>query len=162
MPTTCTSAHRCPLLAADGARHSTEAHVRSRVQSNSLSCGWPISPARRRRLCASSAAAQSSRLCSVHPLAPASAAARKCAARNARLSFRVPGGGSSLRMRFSASDSGVPGISGAMSHPASLERSSLTADTYPPMVSARNVAPVLLRCREPHCRMNSAKSASVS
>eukprot|EP00965_Chrysotila_dentata_P146508 4837141-Pleurochrysis_carterae.AAC.1 len=30
------------------------------------------------------------------------------------------------------------------------------------MVSARSVAPVLLRCREPHCRMNSAKSASVS
>eukprot|EP00965_Chrysotila_dentata_P179306 5920938-Pleurochrysis_carterae.AAC.1 len=61
------------------------------------------------------------RLCSVSPLAPAAAAARKCAARNARLSLRDPGGGSCCRMRFSFCASGPPGTSGAMSHPASRD-----------------------------------------
>eukprot|EP00965_Chrysotila_dentata_P119451 3948985-Pleurochrysis_carterae.AAC.1 len=48
------------------------------------------------------------RLCSVPPRAPAAAAALKGAARNARLSFRAPVGGSSWRMRFSACASGTP------------------------------------------------------
>eukprot|EP00965_Chrysotila_dentata_P180995 5974760-Pleurochrysis_carterae.AAC.1 len=69
------------------------------------------------------------RLCSVSPLAPAASAARKCAARKARLSFRVPAGGSSWRMRFRVCASGPPGISGAMSQPASRDLSSFTADT---------------------------------
>eukprot|EP00965_Chrysotila_dentata_P221832 6192608-Pleurochrysis_carterae.AAC.1 len=69
------------------------------------------------------------RSCSVLPRAPAAAAARKCAARKARLSLRVPAGGSSCRIRLSASDSGPPGTSGATSQPASRERSSRTAET---------------------------------
>eukprot|EP00965_Chrysotila_dentata_P147125 4858172-Pleurochrysis_carterae.AAC.1 len=101
------------------------------------------------------------RLCSVSPLAPAAAAARKCAARKARLSLRVSEGGSCCRMCFSVCASGPPGTSGAMSHPASRDRSSFTADTYPQMVSARIASPVLPRSRDPHCRMNSAKSTNV-
>eukprot|EP00965_Chrysotila_dentata_P129708 4288295-Pleurochrysis_carterae.AAC.1 len=92
---TCTSAHSCPSLIADGCIHCTEAHVRSRVLSNSRSVGWPTSPARSSRLWARSAAAHSIRATRV-PFQPlASAMARKCCAQNARLSFRVPDGGSS-------------------------------------------------------------------
>eukprot|EP00965_Chrysotila_dentata_P150482 4970538-Pleurochrysis_carterae.AAC.1 len=57
MGTTCIRAQSCPSLAADGRIHRTDAHVRSRVGSNSLSAGWPTSPALRRRLWASSATA---------------------------------------------------------------------------------------------------------
>eukprot|EP00965_Chrysotila_dentata_P009673 315160-Pleurochrysis_carterae.AAC.1 len=62
MGTTCINAHSWPALAADGRIQRTDAQVRSREGSNSLSAGCPISPARRRRLCASSAAAHCIRL----------------------------------------------------------------------------------------------------
>eukprot|EP00965_Chrysotila_dentata_P185483 6123810-Pleurochrysis_carterae.AAC.1 len=79
-----------------------EAQGRSHMQSNSRSCGWPISPARRSRLCASSAAAHSSRRSAVSRHPPPLASPRNWAARNARLSFRAPTGGSSMRMRLYA------------------------------------------------------------
>eukprot|EP00965_Chrysotila_dentata_P152135 5027147-Pleurochrysis_carterae.AAC.1 len=101
------------------------------------------------------------RLCSVSPLAPAASAALKWTARKARLSLRVPAGGSCWRMRLSACANGPPGTSGATSQPASRDRSSFTAETYPPIVSARIVLPARPRCRDPHCLMNSANRASV-
>eukprot|EP00965_Chrysotila_dentata_P127405 4213365-Pleurochrysis_carterae.AAC.1 len=101
------------------------------------------------------------RLCSVSPCAPAATAARKCAALNARLSFLVPAGGSNWRMRFRVCACGPPGTSGAMSHPASRDLSSFTADTYPAIVSDRITEPARPLCRDPHCRTNSAKSTRV-
>eukprot|EP00965_Chrysotila_dentata_P141997 4693719-Pleurochrysis_carterae.AAC.1 len=64
-------------------------------------------------------------------------------------------------MRLSVCERGPPGTSGAMSQPASRDRSSFTADTYPPIVSARIVEPALPRCRDPHCLTNSANNTSV-
>eukprot|EP00965_Chrysotila_dentata_P004475 145618-Pleurochrysis_carterae.AAC.1 len=49
-----------------------------------------------------------------------------------------------------------------MSHSASRDRSSRTAPTYAPIVSALNVMPALAFCREPPRRMYSAKSVNVS
>eukprot|EP00965_Chrysotila_dentata_P199092 6179174-Pleurochrysis_carterae.AAC.2 len=129
MGTTWTSAHSCPSLAADGFIHRMDAHVRSRVGSNSLSAGCPTSPARRSRLCASNAAAHCMRRSAVSRQSTRSTSLRKWCARHARTSFRVPAGGSSARMRLSASANEPPGFSGAMSHCASRERSSLTAPT---------------------------------
>eukprot|EP00965_Chrysotila_dentata_P212872 6187297-Pleurochrysis_carterae.AAC.2 len=128
--TTCTTTHSYPPLAADGGIHCTDPHVRSRVGSNARSCGCPTSPARSRRLWASSVAAHSTRPCAVRRQSHASATRRKWVARNALLSFLVPCGGSSCRMRFNAIASAPPpSSSGAMLHPASRDRSSLTADT---------------------------------
>eukprot|EP00965_Chrysotila_dentata_P141073 4662933-Pleurochrysis_carterae.AAC.1 len=56
-----TSAHLCPLLASVGSIHRIELHVMSRVWSKSPLSVVPSSPPRSRRLCASSAAAHSSR-----------------------------------------------------------------------------------------------------
>eukprot|EP00965_Chrysotila_dentata_P100816 3330195-Pleurochrysis_carterae.AAC.1 len=90
MGTTCTRAHLCPSLIAAGDIHWTEAHVRSRVGSKGRSGGWPTSPARNNRLWATSAAAHSTRACGVPSQPPTSSTARKCWARKAQLSFRVP------------------------------------------------------------------------
>eukprot|EP00965_Chrysotila_dentata_P004476 145618-Pleurochrysis_carterae.AAC.2 len=65
MGTTCTKAHSCPPLATNGLIYLMDAHVSSRVGSNSLSAGCPISPARRRRFRASNAAAHCMRLAGV-------------------------------------------------------------------------------------------------
>eukprot|EP00965_Chrysotila_dentata_P149065 4923624-Pleurochrysis_carterae.AAC.1 len=138
MGTTWINAHSCPSLVAEGCIHRIDAHVRSRVASNGLSCGWPISPARSMRLWASRAAAHSSRPRGDCRQSHSLAIWRKWIARNARLSFRVPGGGSSCRMRFSARASAPPpSLSGAISQPASRDRSNFTADTYADTVSAR-------------------------
>eukprot|EP00965_Chrysotila_dentata_P204358 6182281-Pleurochrysis_carterae.AAC.1 len=67
MPVTCTRTYSKPSLAALGFIHCIEVNVRSRVPLNFHSCGWPISPARRSRLSASSAAAHSSLRCAVPP-----------------------------------------------------------------------------------------------
>eukprot|EP00965_Chrysotila_dentata_P110376 3646657-Pleurochrysis_carterae.AAC.2 len=78
MGTICTRAHSCPSLTAAGRIHCTEANVRSRVGSNGCSGGGPTSPARSRRLWATSAAAHSTRACKVPSQPPASSTARKC------------------------------------------------------------------------------------
>eukprot|EP00965_Chrysotila_dentata_P113442 3749366-Pleurochrysis_carterae.AAC.1 len=44
MPTTDTTAHRNPLLAVEASIHRMDAQVMSRVASNFLSTGLPISP----------------------------------------------------------------------------------------------------------------------
>eukprot|EP00965_Chrysotila_dentata_P028872 959790-Pleurochrysis_carterae.AAC.1 len=54
-----TSAHGCPLLAAEGSIHQMEPQVMSRVGSKSAPSVTPISPPRSSRLWASSAAAHS-------------------------------------------------------------------------------------------------------
>eukprot|EP00965_Chrysotila_dentata_P186911 6171089-Pleurochrysis_carterae.AAC.1 len=125
------SAHSCQSLTAAGCIHCTEAHVRSRVGSNGRSGGWPTSPARRRRLCATRAAAHSTLACGVPSQPPASSTARKCCARKALLSLRVPVGGSSWRMRLKAAARGPlpPAGSGAISRPASLDRRVRMAPT---------------------------------
>eukprot|EP00965_Chrysotila_dentata_P133127 4401725-Pleurochrysis_carterae.AAC.1 len=92
MGTTWISAHSCPWLTALGCIHCTELHVRSLVGSKSRSAGRPNSPARSSRLCAKSAAAHSMRARVEPPQPPAWTTARKCCARNARLSLRVADG----------------------------------------------------------------------
>eukprot|EP00965_Chrysotila_dentata_P179193 5917624-Pleurochrysis_carterae.AAC.2 len=54
MPIIVRSAHGYPLLSAAGSIHRIDAHVRSRVESNSSVCGLPISPPCSSRLCTSS------------------------------------------------------------------------------------------------------------
>eukprot|EP00965_Chrysotila_dentata_P180467 5957156-Pleurochrysis_carterae.AAC.1 len=104
--------------------------MRSRVGSNARSCGCPTSPARNKRLWASKAAAHSTRPRAVCRQSHSSATRRKWIARKALLSLLVPCGGSSCRMRFNAiANAPPPSSSGVMLHPASRDRSSLTADT---------------------------------
>eukprot|EP00965_Chrysotila_dentata_P125803 4158400-Pleurochrysis_carterae.AAC.1 len=75
---------------------------------------------------------------------------------------RPGGGGSCWRMRvFSVCASWPPETSGAMSHPASRERSSFIANTYAQIMSARITSRALRRCRDPHCHMNFANNTSV-
>eukprot|EP00965_Chrysotila_dentata_P009660 314445-Pleurochrysis_carterae.AAC.1 len=58
--------------------------------------------------------------------------------------------------------SGPLGCSGAISTPASRDRSSLIADTYPDTVPARSTDPCRAVCLEPPRLMCSARSARVS
>eukprot|EP00965_Chrysotila_dentata_P067743 2241677-Pleurochrysis_carterae.AAC.1 len=85
-------AHSWPSLASDGFIHRTDAHVKSRVGSNSRSAGWPTSPPRSRRLCATSAAAHCIRRPGVSRQSTSRASRRRWCARRPRESFLVPVG----------------------------------------------------------------------
>eukprot|EP00965_Chrysotila_dentata_P075344 2488331-Pleurochrysis_carterae.AAC.3 len=104
------------------------------------------------------------RACGVPPQPPARRTARKCWARNALLSRRVPTGGSFCRIRLRAVASAPlpPGGSGAISRPASRDRRVRLAPTYASIVPFRSTLSGREACLEPPRRINSARSTSLS
>eukprot|EP00965_Chrysotila_dentata_P149541 4938143-Pleurochrysis_carterae.AAC.1 len=67
-----------------------------------------------------------------------------------------------MRLNADVSEPLPPGGSGAISRPASLERSMRMAPTYPSMVPARSTLSGRETCLEPPLRMNSARRTRVS